>query len=71
MINVQEALRQQVLSELNNAEGRIEVISHRLEQRAYAFIALVGVRIDVYFMEDRRAVDDKGRSTDYHVVQSN
>ncbi|KAI0252434.1 Rapamycin-insensitive companion of mTOR, N-term-domain-containing protein [Lactifluus subvellereus] len=28
-----EALRQQVLSELNTAEGRIEVISHRLEQQ--------------------------------------
>lgn len=33
MTVVQEDLRQQVESELNTAEGRIEEISHRLEQR--------------------------------------
>jgi hypothetical protein len=31
-----EDLRQQVESELNNAEGRIEEISHRLEHREFA-----------------------------------
>jgi hypothetical protein len=33
MADVQGALRQQVESELSAAEGRIGVISHRLEQR--------------------------------------
>jgi hypothetical protein len=37
---VQEALRQQVESELNSAEGRIEAISHRLDQRGSALLCL-------------------------------
>ena len=46
-IDGQGALRQQVESELNTAEGRIEAISHRLEHReSVIFRSLLSVLIE-------------------------
>jgi hypothetical protein len=46
MVNAQEALRQQVQSELDTAKVLIEEISHMLDQRVSAFITSDIVRID-------------------------
>jgi len=45
MTIVQEDLRQQVESELNTAEGRIQEISHRLEQRRSAWLRLSSLEL--------------------------
>jgi rapamycin-insensitive companion of mTOR len=46
MIDAQEALRQQVQSELDTAKGLIETISHMLEQRMSVSTMFITVRID-------------------------
>jgi hypothetical protein len=46
MIDAQEALREQVQSELDTAKGVIETISHMLEQRVSTSTMFTIVRID-------------------------
>jgi hypothetical protein len=59
---VQGDLRQQVESELDTAEARIDEISHRLERRRSTQLRPSSLEL-IEFMEDRIAVDDRGKLT--------